>query len=455
MKIRKGTIVKFFSGLFLNIILFLYIYTPSFLFFVPATTVLLPLALVLTSFIFFNKSFNVILRRKEIGILSFGLLTLILYSVAHDSFSEHSVALLNTFSINFLRIYIQVLLGSVSIHLIFKAFGRGNQENLVKSFFCLVSVQFLFNLMMLYSPEIRNYINLSLLNTSSKIASEDVVGKFYEVRGYGFASGHLFSYPLFNGFTACIALWMALKKNFLYAIIAFAAIFPILLNARIGLISIPIFCASFFFIESIHYRISFFKFRFLKFRLSFGKILSFLLSIPILLVLSKRLPDIIPEPTWIWIQDGFEQIVAILFYGDIAQSRTLNILSSSHTHLPDDFMSLFWGDSSYIFGLDYLALASDIGYIRVIYFGGLLLSFLLYGFFLCFFTMVFKKASSNFSRCVIVCGALMIFLSNYKGLVFTFENALLKAMILFCVFLVFDSDAQSPLKKSFYKAEFS
>jgi hypothetical protein len=446
MNLKNKKLSSFFSELCLNIILFLYIYLPVFRVFPFATTLLLPSALVLSSFVLFNRRFKSILTIKEIKILSLGLLISLIYSFIHDYPPESSAEFFRSYSIIFLRIYIQVILSSISIYLIFRSLGKGSSESLIKSFFWIISVQFLANFTMLLSPTLRDFINIDLLRVSHKLVFDGMEGNLYYLRGYGLASGHLFSYPLFNGFIVCIALWMTFKRNFSYSLIVFASVIPIFLNARIGIISIPIFLISFFFTNFKGIFIQFSKFK-LSFRIIFSllkNILYFLLSIYIISILSGKLLDIIPEDTFKWAQSGVEQVLNLLLYRDVSQSRTLDALTSSHTFYPDNFMSLFLGDGFYIFGkLKDQSFSSDIGYIMIIFFGGLFLSFLLYCSFLYFFFIAFKKANKNLPRFTIICGTLMIFFSNYKGLAFHFENSLLKAMILYCIFVILDHRVQN------------
>ncbi|MDB9444798.1 hypothetical protein [Anabaena sp. CS-542/02] len=428
--INKGKKQKLYE-IALNVILFLYIYIPSFSFFVPATTVILPLGIIGFSFLFHKKDFVLGLKNKTLFLFSMAYGVIIAYSFIFDFFGN-SIAYMGIgqlYSIISLRVYLETFLGSVAIYLMFKSLSRNAPEDLIKSLFLITFVQFIFCLLMLTSGEIRDYISLSLLRPDEKIALDGELTSLAQRRGYGLASGHLFSYPLFNGLVCCSALWFFLKKrNVYYLILSFMAVVPILINARIGLISMPVFLISLILEKRL-------VVNFVKWLL---KNCAFVFMVLLIGLSSIQLYNFIPEKTLLWVEEAIFGIIDAITYGNIEYSSTLNDLLTSHIHIPDNLISFLIGDGMYLFLNPTSPISSDVGYVRLIFFGGLILSVFLYIIFIFLFGIAVNKAKTNIVRLTLVCGSLMIFIANFKGLVFHNHNSILRAMVLLCVFVILD-----------------
>ncbi len=419
---------KLASDWFLIVLLFLYIYSPDFSFvgFNNSGIVLFPLAIF--GYAFFLKPRYIIsflTRNKVIVVFQFLILFLVLLSTILQVFqnSANNVSLASQYPISLVRFYFEVIVASVALHCLFAVRKKEQINDLINAFFWIISIQFAITLLSLISPSLRDYINFSILNPNSKLIQADWL---YQRRGYGLASGHLFFYPLFNGFILSIALWgsvSSFKKKINYLVYALMALFPIFLNARVGLISIPSFIVSLLLIKPFNLRYTL--------GLALTTISTGTLSILLFSFLVQL--DIFGSSTLRWIYEGILQYQAF-FSGQWQDVTILNALLDGHVHFPTN---LLIGDGKYLFQNESISFNSDIGYINYLYFGGLLYSILLYAPFVWIFWKAILKTDNIALRGILLSGLIIIFIANFKGIIFQ-SNSLTRACFLMIIFILFE-----------------
>ena len=435
-------LIKILSNSFLNVILFIYIYVPSFAISEKITTVLIPFLVVIYSCYFRNKVFMfLLLKMKTIKILSLGILFIFLYSLAIDLSSSYvgEIEILASYSINFLRFYLSVIVTSISLYLIFDSLNKGSPDKLIESFFVITSIQFFVCILMLLNQEIRNYINFNLIRFDQKILSDlSDVNSFYDFRGgYGLASEQLFSFPLFNAWVASISLFLSLRKNIYYILFVPISIIPAILNARVSMIFIPCFLLSFFLLE---------KRKFLNLRFLSKIFVYFLLFVLFFFLCFTQLINYLPEKTSVWMIIGFADLLKTFSFGiiNIPIVETLGFrdtsesLLQSHLLFPDNITSLFLGEGKYIFANQYSDVQSDIGYVRLIFFGGLVFLTAIVFVFIGFLSKVLVKTRNKVFQEILLSGILLILIGNIKGGTFG-NNALLRGIFLFAIFVLLNS----------------
>ena len=362
-----------------------------------------------------------------------------MYALAIDlvtnAISEIGISSLQ--STNILKFYLSVIVTSVSLYLLFSFFKKGNPEELIKSFFWIISIQFAICLLMLLNQEIRDYINFSLITPQIKFASDGIKSTYDFRAGYGLATEQLFTYPLFNAWIACVSLFSYWKKNVYYLFFVPISLIPAFLNARVSVIFLPSFIFSFLLIEKKNFLNLdilvkvFASFSFLVFFLTFSFI---------------QFINYIPEKTYFWIATGFSDFLKLISFGAInifvgesnfGFGSSTDILLESHLFFPDNFLSLLLGEGIYIFGNKFSSVSSDIGYIRSIFFGGLIFLIAMSFVFIGFLLKIMSKTRNEIYQAILTSGILLILIGNVKGDIFA-NNALLRGVFLFGIFVLFD-----------------
>ena len=173
-----------------------------------------------------------------------------------------------------------------------------------------------------------------------------------------------------------------------------------------------------------------------------AKILILLLlgSFGFFLLEPSGLGNLVPESSLVWILDGFTQIGTVLS-GNTPEEGSVGVLLNHHIHYPDNLESFLFGQAEYIFGNRLTSVSSDIGYTRILFYGGLIYSLILYFTFGLLFWKAFSKSRSKLVRGVVIGGSFLCFIANVKGLVFS-SNHFIKGMVLLCFFILFDSSKQ-------------
>ena len=126
-------------------------------------------------------------------------------------------------------------------------------------------------------------------------------------------------------------------------------------------------------------------------------------------------------------------------------SGTLNSLLKYHLFFPQELFGILFGEAKYVFGSGSTIHHSDIGYIRLLFYGGIFYSLLKYGSFtLLFFKSILLKKKEKY----VVIFLLLIFVgmmvAQFKGNIFSSNPAFRLVFFIFIFTLV-----EKKLKPSF------
>lgn len=401
-------------------ILFLYIFAPS-----PEFLPVSIKIIFITFFIFYGaveyrKLITLIALPRVCGFL-FIIIALISYGFFVMSFIgfDVSIKILDQYPIQFLYSFvIQFLIVSSGIALLWTK-KKLTIDDLLDSYVTIALIQSVIATVMILFPAFRTIVLKSFLGLSAiSIGIED---KYFIFRVFGIAASgyYMSSMPLFQGLAIGIILCdfsLGNKKSIVYLPILLVSI---LFNARIGLISIPISLLVIFFFNIYYFRYG------KLLTIFFGLILIGGSTIAAFILISSQIVDTKNiELTLKWITAGFN-------FENFGHIQTLTKL---HTHFPETIGTWIFGEGRYIHANLNETFSSDIGYINYLFFGGIIFSILLYVSFLYFLFKGYKKMSTRMKMITMV-SALMLFISNYKGRVFS-GNAFTAALLL--LFLVND-----------------
>ena len=399
--------------------MFFYIYMPSFQaipgsFLIP-TVLLLAVVVVVRPAGFFWVAKNRLL-------FWFSVLwgTAILYSVLVELLSgtDSGRSVASTYPVTLTRFYIEGVVVATGLVALLRTKVSDPVEVIIRSFYWAAGAQFVFVVLMLLIPAWRDYFFTSVSQPMDKLE----VGSFwYQARGYGVAAFHLFSYPLFNGLVFFISTWMAVSRSYWYLLLSAIALVPVFLNARIGLIFIPIFFFSVLF--AVLPTIS----RKQLLRYAFVTVAG--LGAVVGAVIFVAASGLVPAAVLDWAIAGIAEYGQLILTGE---SQTLDVLVGSHLHLPSG-STLLTGEGEYLFrGTHYGGLSSDIGYVNFLFYGGLFFSLIIYAAFLVLGVGCYRGASSLFDRCIISAVIIGLFAAHVKGIIFS-SNPFMKAVTLLLV----------------------
>lgn len=402
-----------------SIWMFFYIYSPD-IRYIPFSPLLPSLALLAYASLRHPSAFLLILKHRALFWFSVIWLLAVVYALSVEGLAatDSGRRLAETYPIVLARVYAECFLVAVGFWAILCARSPRPLEELTRYFFIAVSFQFVFVALMVIFPAWRDYFFLSIAEPIEKLE----VGTFlYQTRGYGVASFHLFSYPLFNGLVFFLAAWMAVTRNYWYLTVGIMAIGPIFLNARVGLVFIIILLPSI--LLTIVPRTS--PRAVIRF-VSVAALCTVCTAVAVTLVISMGL---VPATVLNWAWEGIQEYGAILATG---QSSTLNTLVDAHWHVPRG-AALWIGEGGYLYrGNDYVGLASDIGYINFLFYGGIYFSVLVYSAYVFLGGVAFRSAKNLVERSI-VAGILLGFVAaHFKGIIVG-PNPFMKAAMLLLV----------------------
>ena len=399
--------------------MFFYIYMPSFQG-IPGSTLIPTVLLLAFALVARPSAFFLIAKHRLLLWFSALWWIAIVYGVLVELLSgaDSGRVALDRYPVTMARFYVEGIVVAVCLVALLRARVSDPVEVIIRSFYLAATVQFVFVILMLFLPAWRDYYFTSVSQPMDKLE----VGSFwYQARGYGVGAFHLFSYPLFNGLVFFISTWMAVTRSYWYLLLSAIALVPVFLNARIGLIFVPIFFLSVLLavVPTISLRP--------VLRYTFVTIagLGCVAGAVVLVATSGIVPAAVVQ----WALAGIAEYGQLLMTGE---SHTLQILADLHMHLPAG-SALITGEGEYLFrGNHYGGLSSDIGYVNFLFYGGLFFSALVYASFLVLGISCFRAASSLFDRCVISAMVLGLFAAHFKGIMFE-SNPFMKAVTLLMV----------------------
>ena len=404
--------------------MFLYIYTPN-LQHVPFSTMLPAVAILAYAACRHPSAFLLAIKHKRLFSFSVLWFVAIIFVVLVELFSgaDSGRRIPDTYPVILARIYIEGMLVATALWAILRTKALEPTEFIIRLLLSAVVLQFVFVALMILFPAWRDYFFSYLAQPIEKLE----VGSWrYQSRGFGVASFHLFSYPLFNGLVFFISAWMAITRNYWYLLLSLMALLPVFLNARIGLIFVAIFLLSLLFAVVPRVSTRALGRYFLVATIGIGS-----LAFGVIFVVSIGL---VPATVVNWIGTGLQEYAEIAVAGE---SGTLNTLLASHWHLPSG-ISIVTGEGRYLYQTStYAGISSDIGYINFLFYGGLFFSLLVYGAFLVLALGSIRPSSNLLERCIvgaILCG---LAVAHFKGIIFG-ANPFMKAVILLLVAFALD-----------------
>jgi hypothetical protein len=120
------------------------------------------------------------------------------------------------------------------------------------------------------------------------------------------------------------------------------------------------------------------------------------------------------------------------------ESVTLNIIIKKQLHLPHQMSEIIFGKGLVVFGNHKSPVTSDLGYIRYIYYGGIVLSLMFYFNIYNFAKSCIALTSDKFFKIFLISITAMIFVAHFKGDVFN-SSAFMKGVFLIQVFMLYKS----------------
>ncbi|MGW8159260.1 MAG: hypothetical protein ACWGKN_12260 [Desulfoprunum sp.] len=262
-------------------------------------------------------------------------------------------------------------------------------------------------------PEFRKFI----IDNSGSEGLEDVFTRVNEFRIYGLARGYTFTMPLFQGLCIVIATALGFFKTSKYFLLIPIYIFSIAINARIALISILI----------VPFVILFIGIKKNPGKKIFGLIILLVSIYFVPQFISYKADNSSLYSTWSWLNSGIEEIIDFKS-GEIAGN--LYALTKTMWFYPEGIELLF-GTGVDVFGG--IAKSSDIGYVINLYYGGVILSILIY---IPYIVLLMTYCKGNLiERTVNISVLVYLFLANFKGNVFR-PNEIINGVLVLIIFSI-------------------
>ena len=420
-----------FKYLFLIICLFVFIYSPP-LAYIPISLIkCLSLFSMASLLLYFKKATISVLKYKCVAYGLSLLCLAIFYALVQDYVigSDSSLGDSNFYQQSL--VLVEVLPIALFLNFYSRKYLKFSLNDLLYSLIIIGIIQSLFSLIMFLIPGIKLFIFSSILSPS--VISEEILeaGYYGNFRGFGISIDYLFSLPVFQGLLVAFIFFLCLInfKKYYYTLISLPLLFlSVILNARIGLIPIIVFVGVAFTVYFKNLRISAI-YQFL--------LISSVLIISIYAFFSTTSQSTVLANNVDWILKSYTQNKA--FLEGTGDEGTLAILLDGHIHFPKDFNGNLFGEGLYLYGESNTisSLRSDIGYIRNIYFGGYIYSFLIYGSFIMLFWGALRLQKTVLARILLYFLLAVILAVHLKGNVFR-SNPAYRAAYLITLFPVVD-----------------
>jgi hypothetical protein len=294
-----------------------------------------------------------------------------------------------------------------------------NLNDVIINLFIIGVFQSIISILMFIFPDFRIYFLSNILKfnlQTSKIFNID-----YAYRGYGVGNSFLFAFPITQSFILIGSFILAIKKNYLYIFSIPILLIPIIFNARVGLVTIIVFFALLI-ISSFNNK----KTWGLMFFISIFIIFSYYFI--------ERFDLINYSKNLEWVFNIFTQFNSLL-KGNVNKKTTIGNLFEM-IHFPKQIIEIFIGSHIYIFNNPQIQISSDIGYIRKIYFGGVFYSLLIYSGYTTIFIKSFRIIKDEFHKIFLSTIFLMIFISHFKGDIFSSNSSFRLSVFIFMFIIV-------------------
>ena len=402
-------LLNFISILFL----FLFIYSPNFIL-LPINISYLIILLSISYVSFGNnlgRLLSIFKHREFFTYIVFFMLSIayiLLVPIITESVFD------KTFLITYIRLLLDIVLVLPVFVLIFCHDLDYSTEDFLNLLVKIGVIQAVIASLMFVMPGLKIFV----FNYLIELPSEKLVSQTY--RGYGISNDFYFSSPLFQGLVFVVNSILYIKtSNRKYLYYYPFILLSLFINARITILVLPVFFAVIFCL-SFYYD----DLRWLQ-KLS-GLFLFFLWVLSFIGIYFLFNPE--KMESLIWIVEGVLGGIGALS-GNILESKTLTIMFREHLHLPQRVSQLWLGPSS--------PLRSDLGYIRYIYFGGILFSAISYFSIINFSLNRIIKSKDSLFKALIWTLLVTTFVVHMKGDILN-SSAFLRGFLLILILSIYN-----------------
>jgi hypothetical protein len=424
--LTKTQLDRWSLDIFATIVLFLFIYAPSFHFFpINISYVVILLAMAYISYGNNLDKLLTLFRHKSFATFLLFYFFSMLYILLIPTFSDWPFD--KTFVVTFIRLLLDIILVLPFFILIFCQDLDYRTDDFLKLIVKIGVIQGVIATVMFVIPGFKEFI----FGYFIELPSEKLLNQPY--RGYGISNDYYFSSPLFQGlvFVVNSILYIKTSKKKYLLFYPFILI-SMALNARISLIIIPIFFVVVFMSSFYYDNLQWLR----KFS---GLFLIFIALVSIIILYFVSYPE--KAQSILWISDGVLGGVGALS-GDIRASRTLSIIISEHLHFPQRQFNLWFGEGLVVFANPKSYIRSDLGYIRYIYYGGIVFSLLFYFSIINFSISSIIKTKDPLIKILLLTLLVTSFSVHFKGDIFN-SSAFLKGFLLLLILTIHNSNPQS------------
>ena len=425
---------KHFSilGIFFQFILFLYIYSPPFKIVPLGVIKFISLGSIIGLLLLFHKTTGKILKYRFLAIHLIIFAFIITYTFAQDFvIYPHSLSLGQTNFYEQLLINLELLPITLFISLFLRKKLKFNHFDLIQSLVNIGIIQSFFCLIMLLLPPLRFFILGSLLE-HEEVEERFLSAGFYgNYRGFGVGISYEFAFSVFQGFVLAFICLLCLHNFRKYRYLLFFTpliLLSIILNARIGL---WIF-VGFLLVAGAAYLRYMSAVSIIKNSLIIG-----FTGLLLTFWVSSLGDDSAIAKNIEWVGKSYTQTVE--FFSGEGEKGTLYLLANKHIHVPESITGFTFGEGRYVFGEPARdtnsSLTSDVGYIRNIYFGGLLYLGLLFGSLLPLFWSGLKLQKEYLLKILMCFLLLACVVAHIKGNIFS-SNSGYRAVYLIFIFSI-------------------
>lgn len=282
-----------------------------------------------------------------------------------------------------------------------KMFFDKKQINFYHVILIFILVNAIFSVIQYILPSLDSLVR-SILPQVDK--NNPLIFYYMGIRGFGFASGLFFSYPIVIGFFTVLFINESIsQKKYTRLILVLFPLFAIMINARTGLVPI-IFYFAYLLIANIGVK-----------KIAQLILLCFLIYLSFFILQTSKLLETSKFATMInWTFEIFEEIYNYFVYGET--SGYMYLLFDKFIVFPESTLEWIFGSGNYIF--TNAPRTSDIGFILQLNFGGLVYLALMFSFILYIYNRMKNQIIYNKLHNLSVLPILYLItfvIANYKG----------------------------------------
>ncbi len=355
------------------------------------------------------------------GYVPFVLYITIMFFIHSTKDPQNANAYYETY-ILFVKFFIRTII-ICSYFELYRVQNKINKQEFLNALITVGCLQLICVILAFISPAIRTaFLTLIKNNTTSIDINRNM--QYLGRRSYGLSENLFDSFGYVCALLIVVTFWKGMKENKIsYIVLSIIMLIMPALNSRTGL-ALATMGVAFVFIAFKH------NIRNLKFSL---KILA--VGIPILLITLFCGAHLLPESTLEWVQDGINEIVNLLIYGQ--QTGTFEIISEEIA-LP---VNVMWGAGA---SPEYLNIAAmDMGYAQCLWRYGIIGTVLLLAGYLNSFRVGMLSTKLKEEKGLIICMFLFFFTYLYK--IYSIGNMAGNLIIFGYIILIIDSNAERKL----------